>query len=226
MTTTRRLSAAAACAVLALCGCSPEAGDAPDASPTSAAPGAPVVQLAAPGEDNRTLSPEEVEGLTEPGHTAADAAFVKAMLPHHQQALEMTALVDGRTASRGVPLLAERIELSQDQEIDQLERWLTERGEAVSGEHDGGGHADHSMMPGMMTSAEMARLRAAEGPRFDRMFLGYMIRHHEGAIRMVEELLAGGGGLESETFQLAAHIESDQQVEIARMRQMLADSAS
>ncbi len=77
-------------------------------------------------------------------------------------------------------------------------------------------------MPGMLTAAELDQLSAARGRRFDRLFLQYMIRHHEGAVLMVEQLLtSGSGGQESQVFQLAQHIASDQRVEIARMRRML-----
>lgn len=217
MTTPRRLLAAAA-GVLALGGCTSDAGDSAAESDT------PVVQLGAPGESNRTLSPEEIEGLGQPEHTEADVAFVQGMVPHHQQALEMTAMVAERTASKQLPLLSERIEVSQTDEIAQLENWLTEHGEALPGGH--AHHGDHAeLMPGMLTEAELAKLRAAEGRRFDRLFLNYMIRHHEGAVIMVEELLTGDGGQEPEVFQLARHIESDQLVEISRMKRMLVDGS-
>lgn len=185
---------------------------------------APVVQLGAPGESGTTLSPEEVEAATEPVHTDADVEFVQTMIPHHQQALEMTALVADRAADPGLSDLAERIEVSQLAEIEQLEQWLTSRGEAVEGMHagHGGGHAGHAM-PGMLTAEQLDRLEQARGRRFDRLFLQSMIRHHEGAVVMVETLLAGGeGGQESEVFQLAGHIGTDQQVEIAAMKRRLA----
>ena len=218
MRTTRRLLAAASAAVLMLSGCSSDGDDSDPKSDT------PVVQLGAPGESNRTLSPEEVEGLEEPEHAEADVAFVQGMVPHHQQALEMTAMVDQRSDSRQIALLAERIEVSQADEISQMESWLTERGEELAGDHSHhGGHAE--LMPGMLNRPELGMLRAADGRRFDRLFLNYMIRHHEGAVIMVEELFSGGGGQESDVFQLANHIESDQLVEIARMKQMLVDGS-
>lgn len=227
MTPTRRLLVGAVGAVLALTGCT---SDAEDPAPES---DAPVIQLGAPGESNRTLSPDEIEELDEPEHTEADVAFVQGMVPHHQQALEMTSLVADRTTSKKVRLLAERIEISQVDEVAQLERWLTDRGEALpSDDSHHGDHADHGdhgdqadLMPGMLTEAELATLRGAEGRRFDRLFLQHMIRHHEGAVVMVEDLLAGGAGQETEVFQLAAHIESDQLVEIARMKRVLVDGA-
>ena len=217
MTTSRRVLAVATASVLALGGCTS------DSNPDSPESEAPVVQLGAPGESNRTLSPDEIDDLEQPvGHTGADVAFVQNMIPHHQQALEMTAMVDAQTASKQVPQLAERIEVSQTDEIAQLEGWLTERGETLPGAH---AHHGGEMMPGMLTEQELAQLRAAQGRRFDRLFLNYMIRHHEGAVVMVGELLAGGSGQESEVFQLAQHIESDQLVEISRMKRILADGS-
>jgi uncharacterized protein (DUF305 family) len=101
---------------------------------------------------------------------------------------------------------------------DAARGWLEQRGEHV--EH--AGHGD--LMPGMLTDDELARLEAASGRRFDRLFLQSMIRHHEGAVTMVEQLLTGGqGGQESQLFQLAQHVEVDQQVEIARMKQLLTE---
>ena len=85
---------------------------------------APVVQLGAPGETNRELAPEEVAELETPGYTDADVAFVQDMIHHHQQALTMTALVAARAERSDLPLLAERMDVSQRDEIAQLEAWL------------------------------------------------------------------------------------------------------
>ncbi|MFC7725306.1 DUF305 domain-containing protein [Nocardioides sp. GCM10028917] len=186
---------------------------------------APVVQLGAPGEAGKTLSPDEAEAIEEPTWTDADVEFVQGMIPHHQQALEMTALVGDRADDPDLTAMAERIEVSQLAEIDQLEGWLAARGESVSGMHAGHGDGEHGM-PGMLSPQEMARLERASGPRFDQLFLLGMIRHHEGAVLMVESLLTEGeGGQESEVFQLAGHIGSDQQVEIAAMKRKLAEPA-
>lgn len=188
--------------------------------PTSANE-APVVQLGAPGESGTTLSPEEVEGIEEPTHTEADVAFMQGMVPHHRQALEMTALVEDRAGDPDLAVMAERIEVSQVDEIARMERWLTSRGEDVAGEHAGHGDGEHGM-PGMLTPAEFSRLEQASGRRFDRLFLQFMIRHHEGAVVMVESLLTQGeGGQESEVFQLASDVGMDQQVEISVMKRQL-----
>lgn len=182
----------------------------------------PVVQLGGPGEENRTLDQDEQLVIPEVVHIPADADFVRSMLPHHAQALIMTGHVTENTQNRDIRLLAERMQLSQDDEITVMERWLQERGEPVrppEGEHD-----EHAAgMSGMLTDAELAQLEAAVGAEFDRLFLEFMIRHHEGALAMVAELYAVGGAQEPSLGEMVRHIESDQAIEIARMQSMLAE---
>lgn len=186
-----------------------------------------VVQLASPGQPNQILTEDEVEALDEPEHTDADVEFVQGMIHHHAQALVMTAMVADRTASDDIPQMAERMDISQRDEISQLERWLEDRGEEVpdmSTHHDHGSAAAE-LMPGMLTADELAQMEATTGPDFDLLFLQYMIRHHEGARIMVADLLSAGGGQEPNIFQLAQHIDSDQSIEIARMNDLLAELA-
>jgi uncharacterized protein (DUF305 family) len=76
-------------------------------------------------------------------------------------------------------------------------------------------------MPGMLTHAQLMQLEAARGSEFDRLFLEFMIQHHEGALEMVRQLFAAGGGQESEMFQFASHVDGDQRIEITRMYRML-----
>jgi uncharacterized protein (DUF305 family) len=103
-----------------------------------------------------------------------------------------------------------------------MRRWLTERGEPLPDEHAHHMPHVHHAMPGMLSPDEMARLRAARDAEFDRLFLEGMIKHHEGAIVMVEKLFAiDGAGQETEIFQFASHVDSDQRIEIMRMQQML-----
>ena len=176
----------------------------------------------------RTTSPEPAPagasaGGARRGHTAADAQFMQHMLAHHAQALTMTGLVPGRSTRQDIRLLAQRIEVSQRDEIAMMRRWLQERGEEVpslEAHHAhgaAGGH--HSGMPGMLTAEELARLTRAKGDEFDRLFLQYMIRHHEGALTMVAQFLATpGAAQESETFRFASDVDADQRAEIRRMR--------
>lgn len=173
--------------------------------------------------------------------TDADVRFVRDMIPHHQQALDMTALVAARTESRALRLLAERIETTQADEIAWMRAWLEandpHHGHAMdhgAHSHHGGHHAhaghgahdahgDHAMMPGMLTPNEMVRLAASSGIVFEGLFLEGMIRHHEGAVGMVRDLLATPGAAQtSDLFRFASDVEADQAAEIARMRAMLA----
>lgn len=190
-------------------------------------PGPTVVQPGAPGEAGRTVTAGELTEGRQTRHTDADVRFMRRMIEHHAQALEMTSLASTRSRSEEIHLLARRIDLSQKDELRVMERWLTERGEelpspdAHHGHHGGGGH--HEQMPGMLTPEELARLAKATGAEFDRLFLEFMIHHHEGALIMVEELFSGeGAGQDGEIFQFASHVAADQRIEIARMRRMLA----
>jgi uncharacterized protein (DUF305 family) len=172
-------------------------------------------------------SAQAVAGSAGPGPTDADIRFMQDMIVHHAQAVEMTSLVAARTERADVRRLAARIEVSQEDEMALMRAWLGNRGASVPSAHAAhSGHAhhgaDHRLMPGMLEAREMARLRAARGAEFDRLFLEFMIRHHEGALVMVAELLAtDGAGQEPEIFQFASHVDSDQRIEIDRMRRML-----
>ena len=207
--------AAAVAVVLAGTGCTSSAPD--EVSPTGTAP---VVQLGAPGETNRALGPDEVQELADqtPEPSGSDIAFVRDMLPHHQQALEIAALAESNGAGRDVRLLAERMRVSQTDEVAQLERWMDDRGPLPPDDRarHGGNHA--ALMPGMLTDAQMAALAAARGPEFDRLFLTSMIAHHQGALTMVEDLLSRpDGGRDLWVGQFARGVDGDQRIEIARM---------
>ena len=196
--------------------------------PERVEPTSPVVQLGAPGDPNHTLSPDEAMQLESPTHVEADSQFMLDMIEHHNQAIVMTGFVDERTENRDIRLLAERMTVSQEAELELMIRWLQDRVipvNEVDGGHNGHG-GDGDAMPGMLTDAQLDGLEAATGADFERLFLEYMIQHHEGALQMVGELYAAGGGHESDIDQFARHVESDQSIEIARMQQMLADRAS
>lgn len=173
-----------------------------------------------PGQPGRQLSSTDLAQVSPPGFTAADSLFIQGMIPHHTQALAMTALLAGRTTSPDVTLLAKRIEVSQGDEIARMRSWLAERNVPTAGPHGGAGH--DALMPGMLTAAQLDQLKQARGTEFDRLFLTAMIRHHQGALTMVEQLYAGGGGLEPASDQFAREVNADQGIEIQRMQQMLA----
>jgi uncharacterized protein (DUF305 family) len=146
---------------------------------------------------------------------------MQGMIGHHSQALEMTALLATRTASDDMKKLALRIDVSQTDEIKMMQEWLARRGQALPDPH---AHHMHgaTLMPGMLTQDEMAKLAEAKGPAFDRLFLEGMIKHHVGALTMVHELFASpGAGQEAEIFAFASDVDADQRMEIDRMGAML-----
>ena len=184
--------------------------------------GPPIVQPGAPGEASRVVGAEQARDLSKVQFTPADVKFMQGMIHHHAQAVDMTKLLATRTASDDMKRLALRIELSQNDEMKMMRRWLEVRGQDVPGEH-----AHHMpgapMMPGMLSADEMAKLAAATGPEFDRLFLEGMIKHHAGAITMVRELFAtDGAGQDSEIYAFASDVDADQRMEIDRMAGMLA----
>jgi uncharacterized protein (DUF305 family) len=181
-----------------------------------------VVQAGAPGEGSRKVSEDELAELDVPEPTEADVEFVQGMIHHHAQAVEMTAYVPERGVGRDVRLLAQRMNISQESEIELMEKWLEGHGEAApsAGDHEHGHGGE--LMPGMLTEAQLARLRAADGGPFNRSFLQSMIRHHRGAFTMIEQLRGANGGLEPELDNLIRHIEADQGIEIDRMQRLLA----
>ncbi|HEU5174768.1 MAG TPA: DUF305 domain-containing protein [Gemmatimonadaceae bacterium] len=160
---------------------------------------------------------------------SADVRFLQHMIPHHAQALAMTALVPSRTTRTDVRMIAERITVSQRDEIATMQRWLEARGAAVPPVDTADAvraAARHAGMAGMLTPDQLNQLAAARGPEFDRLFLTYMIQHHRGAVTMVAELLSAGGAQEPQLFGIASEVESDQLMEIARMERILATMPS
>jgi uncharacterized protein (DUF305 family) len=181
----------------------------------------PIVQPGAPGQAGRVLTADEAAGLRQVSITPADVAFMQGMIAHHSQAIEVVALLKSRTASDGMRKLGERIEVSQADEIRMMQQWLRDHGQAVPDEHAHHAH-DATLMPGMLTADDMAKLAAASGEEFDRLFLIYMIKHHQGALVMVKELRASAGaGQQSEINRFAGDVDADQRMEIDRMAAML-----
>ena len=155
----------------------------------------------------------------------ADVSFAQQMVPHHEQAIEMAQLAQGRASSADVLELADNIEAAQGPEIDTLKGWLESWGEDVpSSDMAGMDHGDMSndsggAMAGMMDEDEMNDLKAASGAAWDRMFLEMMIRHHEGAIEMAQAEVDDGQN--PDATAMAAKIISDQRAEITQMQQLL-----
>jgi uncharacterized protein (DUF305 family) len=184
-------------------------------------PRPPIVQPGAPGQASRVVTAETAADLSRVQATVADVKFMQGMIHHHAQALDMTDLLAARTQNEDMKKLALRISLSQADEIKMMRHWLEVRGQEAPDEH-----AHHMpaapMMPGMLTPEEMNRLAAVKGRDFDRLFLEGMIRHHAGALTMVQELFATpGAGQDSEMFAFASDVDADQRMEIDRMGAML-----
>jgi uncharacterized protein (DUF305 family) len=163
----------------------------------------------------------------------ADVDFMSGMIPHHAQAVIMAGWAPTHGARHDVAVLCERIVVAQRDEIHMMQGWLRDRGLTVPDEHSTRMHMkmdgmEHDMlMPGMLTDEEMAALDKARGPEFDRLFLEGMIKHHQGAIDMVEVLLKSYGGAQDETvFKFSNDVYADQNIEIDRMKQMLEEGKS
>jgi uncharacterized protein (DUF305 family) len=151
------------------------------------------------------------------GYTVADVRFMQHMIGHHAQALIMAAMAPSRGASDNVLRLAQKIDISQRDEIKFMLDWLAERNQARPDSMQ-----TPMMMPGMLTTEEMARVDAARGTEFDRLFLRFMIRHHEGALQMVSELFdTAGAAQDPDLFRFVTDVDADQRDEIYAMQQLL-----
>ena len=160
---------------------------------------------------------------------AADVHFMSGMIPHHAQAVLIAGWAPSHGARQDLRVLCERIVVAQRDEIALMQTWLRDRALPVPDakathmkmmmngmEHD-------MLMPGMLNDDELARLDKSRGPEFDRLFLQAMIRHHQGAISMVDELFkASGAGQDETVFRFASDVYADQTTEIERMQKMLA----
>jgi uncharacterized protein (DUF305 family) len=220
------LLAASAAAGFLCCGAGAQQGD--SATPV-------VVQPGAPGKPSKTLPPT-TKGAP-PQWSQADVEFMQGMIMHHEQAVEMTALIASHTENKDVRSLGERISSSQSDEIKFMQRWLAARGEAVSmampaGMPDGNASGKPGMdasspkamalMPGMLTAEQMETLRKAKGADFDQLFLTGMIQHHNGALIMVKDLFdTAGAGQDADLFDFATDADNTQRAEIRIMQGML-----
>ena len=180
-----------------------------------------IVQPGAPGTATRTIGPDAAVDVSAVQATRDDIEFMQGMIHHHLQAIDMTNLLAANTQSDDMRKLGLRMAISQTDEIKMMQRWLQGRGQEVPGEH-----ARHMpgapMMPGMLTPEQMARLAEAKGPAFDKLFLEGMIKHHAGALVMVDKLFAkAGAGQQADIFAFASDVVADQRAEIDRMTAML-----
>ena len=182
--------------------------------------GTRILQPGAPGQSTKTISTAAATDLSKVGATAADIKFMQGMIGHHAQAVEMVDLLMKNSNSNAMKNLGLRIKVSQDDEMNMMRKYLADRGAAVPGPHSH--HEPGGFMPGMLTPEEMTELGNAKGVEFDRLFLMGMIKHHGGAITMVEELFkTPGAAQEGGIFAFASDVDADQRMEIDRMGAML-----
>ena len=182
----------------------------------------PIIQPGAPGQPSRVISAEEASDLANIQYSLGDIQFLQGMIPHHAQAKEMSALAEGRSNNDMVLAVAQRITLSQDDEIGMMQGWLEERDidvpDQMAHHRDG-----FEMMPGMLSAEQMAELEDSAGAAFDRLYLEGMIQHHQGALDMVEELLDQQGSAQDPLlYEFTSDVTSDQTSEIERMDIVLA----
>jgi uncharacterized protein (DUF305 family) len=183
---------------------------------------------AAPQQSTQPAEPKARPDLVRQPYSEADVEFMAGMIPHHAQAVVMAGWAPSHGARPDVRVFCERILVGQRDEIEFMRTWLRDRGETVPAanathhrmkmngvEHD-------MLMPGMLSPEEMERLDKARGAEWDRLFLTGMIRHHEGAIKMVDDLFESYGALQDDDlYKFASDIYADQSTEIERMRKML-----
>jgi uncharacterized protein (DUF305 family) len=213
---------AATLATVAVSGCS----SAPRAVQTGPQPAAapPVTQTQG---DQAAFARAKADSAIHP-YTEADIRFMSGMIGHHAQAIVMARWAPTHGASPSVRTLCERIINAQQDEIATMQTWLRDRQLPVPEATAAGmkmmmnGQEQMMLMPGMLSAEQMKRLDEARGPEFDRLFLGFMIQHHRGAVTMVDELFHSYGAAEDDTvFKFASDVNIDQTTEIARMEQML-----
>lgn len=215
----RRTVIALTCAVVVgLAGCT---ADEPVPATTAPTPSGPVLQPGMPGQPNATVTGSAAAPVTTPSARPGDVRFLSEMIVHHAQAIVMVDAVVSDLSDPQVKAIASRIGDEQRPEIAAMSGYLTNAGEDVPPEATNPNLTDHGAhsMPGMATEAEVARLAAATGPEADRLFLTLMIRHHQGALAMVDEHLRGA--TDERVEETAAEISVTQSKQIGQMQEML-----
>ena len=151
------------------------------------------------------------------GYNADDVAFATNMVPHHQQAIELSALVPDHSTNPQLNTLAQQISAAQQPEINVMKVFLVQWNENPD---TNSGHAGHgNAMQGMVDEATMSKLKSLNGAEFDKLWLESMISHHQGAIEMAKAEIANGDNADAKA--LAQNIVTTQEAEIGQMKQML-----
>jgi uncharacterized protein (DUF305 family) len=210
---------AATAVAFGLAGCTGDDKALPAVTASSAS--VPVLQPGRPGEPNATVTGSAAAPTTTVTARPADARFYQEMIVHHAQALVMVRSVLPDLADPQVKSLADRIGDEQEPEIAAMSSWLSGRGQDVPPEATNPNLTDHGShaMPGMASAAELSRLATASGADADRLFLGLMIRHHQGALAMVDEHAKNAA--DERVEETAAEIYVTQSKQIAQMQEML-----
>ena len=183
---------------------------------------APIVQPGAPGEETKDIDPETASDIADTSYTPDDVNFLQGMIIHHHQAMVMSNWADQRTNSKSILDLAGRIKVTQDDEIDFMRNWLLDRDEDAPDPKAMMSMDSHHNMMGMATPEQLDQLEKTKSTDFDRLFLKLMINHHDGAIKMVEELRKQRGSAYDPILnEFASDVVNDQAVEIERMNILL-----
>ena len=176
-----------------------------------------IIQPGAPGEASKTLDPQAASNIADTSYIKADVKFLQGMIIHHQQAILMSSMADKRTNNETIVDLAKRIDVSQEDEINFMESWLYDRGENKKDIPHHNMHMDMGMA-GMATPKQLEDLKNTKATDFDRLFLQLMIAHHDGALKMVEELREfSGSAYDPILSEFVSDLVNDQGVEIERM---------
>ena len=176
-----------------------------------------IIQPGAPGEASKTLDPQAASNIADTSYIKADVKFLQGMIIHHQQAVLMSSLAGKRTNNETIVDLAKRIDASQEDEINFMESWLYDRGENKKDIPHHNMHMDMGMA-GMATPKQLEDLKNTKATDFDRLFLQLMIAHHDGALKMVEELREfSGSAYDPILSEFVSDLVNDQGVEIERM---------
>ena len=181
----------------------------------------PILQPGAPGNPTIELDAETAIAIADSSYTAADVEFLQGMIIHHYQAFLMSEMAPTRTNNQTILDLAGRIDISQTDEIEFMKNWLVDRGQSIPDPSMDNMMHQHKMM-GMATPEQMMQLEASNSTDFDRLYLNLMIKHHDGAIEMVDRLNEfPGSAYDPQLYEFVTDLENDQAVEIERMNGIL-----
>lgn len=207
------LSTLAVASTLALAAC----GEATDATTSATS-----TTTTTPETTETTTATTEADGEISADHNDADIMFAQMMIPHHQQAVEMSEML---LAKEGIPAqvveFAQGVIDAQGPEINRMNAMLEAWDQQPVTDSGGMDHGKMGGMSGMMSQEDMAALEEAQGTEAARLYLEQMTTHHEGAVDMARDEVADGQNPHAIT--LAEQVISDQEAEIAQMQQMLTD---